>query len=218
MFMWHVTRVEKMKKNIYWVIGLFAIFQSANASIIFTFEDVGSDLMMTSSGTLNTNNLVLQDGISGWGGAGFGNFGVYAMIGGTTVGNIDISFGFNQGTDFSEWLVGSGPFTTTQFDPIVTGTTGFATYLQPDPYTPGISMESGDIVNGLWRPDQTWTFLGASIASYGMLEGTYTVSDSITAESITFQIGSASVPEPGSLVLLAIGLAGFGFAGKKKFQ
>ena len=58
-----------------------------------------------------------------------------------------------------------------------------------------------DIVNGLWTPDQAWTYpAGATFASLGLNPGVYEVSDATTGETITINIGGGpvepSVPVP----------------------
>jgi hypothetical protein len=182
----------------------------SEAALVFTFSQSGGDVVMSATGTLDTTKLVAAS-FSGWGSAGFGNFGDYAMLGDTVVGNTNTSFGFSAGTDYSQWLAASGPFTSGNFSASTTGTTAFSTYLQPLPYTPGFSVNAADLVGGLWTSDVSWSFSGATLASLGLVNGTYTVADARTAESITIQIGAPQrLPEPGSLAL--VGLAIFGAA------
>ena len=61
-------------------------------------------------------------------------------------------------------------------------------------------------MNGaLWTTDQNWIWTNRTFASLSMIPGTYAVSDSITGETLTIQIGV--IPAPGALALL--GVAGF---------
>jgi hypothetical protein len=67
-------------------------------------------------------------------------------------------------------------------------------------------------VSGTSVSDLT-TFAGDTFASLGVTPGTYvwTWGSGATADSFTLQIGPAqTVPEPASLTLLAVGLAGLG--------
>ena len=65
---------------------------------------------------------------------------------------------------------------------------------------------SGSPVSG------TATYDNSTFASLGVTPGTYvwTWGSGVDADSFTLQIGPAAVPEPASLTLLAIGLAGLG--------
>jgi hypothetical protein len=53
-------------------------------------------------------------------------------------------------------------------------------------------------------------YAGATFASLGVTPGTYVWAwgSAATADSLTLQIGPAAVPEPVSLSLLAVGVAG----------
>ena len=185
---------------------------SARADAVFTFLELGPNVTMTSSGTVNTANL-LPAVVQGWGGTGIEQNGSTDIMGGTQVGQVDVSFGFHPGTDFSAWRNAPGPWSQTSLSWLVTaGSEGFATYVRDPsgPQLPGLGVERADIVGGLWTPDQSWINLGHSFATLQMNPGTYTVSDAVTHESITFQIGP-SAPVPGPIV--GAGLPGLIFAG-----
>ena len=166
---------------------------------------------MTSSGSIDTTGLVPAT-FSGWDGTG-----VFAsntdLMGGTDVGGIDTTFAFNPGTDFSAWQ-GGNPFSADFFSFTPTGTKGFATYIGSDPYFPGLAVLASQLNGSVWTPDQNWIATGQTLASIGLNPGTYTVTDAVSGESITYQIGQP-VPEP--LTMLGAGTAvAFGAAFKRQ--
>lgn len=197
---------------------LAALSSSSQANLLFSFSQVGNDVIMTSSGTLNTNNLVLQNSDSDWGGIGIEYNGNHDIIGNTLPsGAINLSFAFHSGTDFSAWNAGNA-WTRSNFDPSYVGTKSFTTYVWGNGIqNPGFGVVRSDLVDGLWSDDQTWTFASTTLSSLGMKVGTYSVSDAVTAETITFAIGQAqNVPEPASIALLGLGIAGLSVVTRRK--
>lgn len=192
------------------VAFIMGISPIANAGLIFNFQNDGNHLTMTTSGFIDTRKLVAVQFMSNWSNDGFGTFGDYSFIGDGAHGLMDSFFAFSPGTNFSEWHKSLNIFPNLQFDPDVnTGTQSFSTLTFPQPYTPGFNARSTDIQNGIWIPDATWTFFNASIESFGLAKGTYTVTDARSGEFIRYQIGTVTVPEPDSLLLFLI--AGIGF-------
>lgn len=179
--------------------------ESAKASIAFTFKEVGSFVEMKSSGALDVSKLVsVSPGF--WGGAGVetNNPPESDIMGDTTTGELDAGFAFNPGTDLSGWV--GDMFTNSNFSWSLSGTTQFATYIFSGPFrTPGITIDSDDLLGGLWTPDVTWQKFG-NLASLGLTPGIYPVVDAVTNESITIKIlKTESVPGP--LAILGVAAA-----------
>ena len=198
-----------MRRLIHYGLGCALLAFSSTAShadITFRFAEVGNDVIMTSSGTFDTAGLSTSS-TQTWGGVGIQTIENFNIMGGTSQGpgQVDITFAFNAGTDFSQWTLGTGPWTSSDFTPTVTsGTKGFATYMRDASFDlfPGLGVESADMNGALWTPDQSWNWSNETFASLSMSEGSYSVSDSVTGETITFLV----VPGPASMALL--GLAG----------
>lgn len=190
------------------LIGLLmAVSLQAQADITFTFEETNGTVTMTSSGVLNTSNLVPSVLPDGWGGTGTENNGTPGdidIMGGTTFGGIDTQFGFSAGTDASAITNPGGPFASSNFTvATIVGSKSFTTYsgLDLGLRIPGIGVRGVDITGGLWTPDQNWTYNpGDTFASLGLIPGIYTVSDAQTGESITINIGNALPPAPAPAV------------------
>lgn len=184
------------------VCALFAAAGASQAGITFTFMESGGDVTMTSSGTFDTTGLPVV-GLSTWGGVGIEENGNHDIMGGTTFAQVDVSYGFNSGTDYSQWASANGPWTASDFSPVVnSGTKPFTTYRWDGVQVPGLGVRASDMSGAMWTPDQNWTWSGASFASLGMIVGTYTVSDSVTGEWIRYVV----VPVPGTAAVAGLGL------------
>ena len=193
-----------------------AMTTTAQADITFTFQEAGNTVTMTPSGTLDTTNLEVSNLVDGWGGTGTEDnpaAGDIDIMGGTDVGSgISAQFRFSAGTDQSALENPGGPWNTDNFGiETINGSTAFTTYagFENDLRIAGIGMSATDIVDGLWTPDQSWIYPdGTTLASLGMTPGTYAVSDAVTGETITIQIGPAG-PTPGpALPVPSVGIWG----------
>jgi hypothetical protein len=186
------------------ILALSALLLAAqlNAELIFNFQQVGDDVVMTSSGSIDVSGLVSTT-FTSWGGTGTQDF-VIHLMGGNSPSNINASYIFHSGTDFSAWTT-DNPFSDSWFNYNYVGTKVFSTYAGSDSsgMLAGLSFNSGDLVGSIWTPDQTWTAAGRTLASIGLNVGTYTVTDIVSGQSITYIIGVSAVPEPSTYAGLA---------------
>jgi hypothetical protein len=177
-------------------LGLCAgVAGPAQAAYVVSLEQAGANVVASGSGTLDLASLSSR--------------GVDASFSGVTpsVGDID---------------TGQSPANT----PVYGGFTG-PTSFGSRSSTTFSSSDTGDHVgiegatHQLFVPPgyvsgnpllDTSTYAGATFASLGVTPGTYvwTWGTGANADSFTLQIGPAAAPEPASLSVLALGLAGLG--------
>lgn len=210
-----------MKKlaRLFTSITLFGLsVGQAQADITFTFTESGGNVVMQSSGILNTANLVSASP-GAWYNVGVETNGSPEsdVMGDTTMGNINTAFGFNADTDLSPWI--GNMFTSSNFDWTSSGTTQFTTYWYNPTgvgLIPGFGISSDDLVGALWTPDVSWSKSG-TFASLGLTAGTYRITDAVTNEAITIQIGSSAVvPEPDACAAFLAGLGLLGLVARRK--
>lgn len=179
------------------LLGL-GITQSARANFIATIHQVGTDVRVTGSGTIDTTFLSLF--LSGAGNT--------ASIRPNS-GNLLFASGL------ADWYTGfSGP---TSFG---SGGITFASSNSGNPV--GIDGGGGNLfvpqgyVSGTFLSD-TSTYNNATFASLGITPGTYTWTwgTGVHADSFTLQIGPAGVPDAGSTLPL-LGFASLGLVALRR--
>lgn len=161
----------------------------ANASFIYTLTEVGSDVVGSGIGTLDTDDLgspitasncnagTIASGGEASGGASTGTCtGLFAITGPNSIGSSNLEFAnFASGDIVGAWGSDQELFV-------------------PNGYVSGTLLSNSE----------TWD--SATFASLGLTPGTYTWTwgTGKDADSFTLQVGSAA-PEPGTLSLLCLG-------------
>jgi len=207
--------MNRLTRNILILMVSMLVSSNSYASLVFAFNEVGGNVTMTASGVLNTNNLVARTTVDSWSGTGIEENGNNDILGGTSFGQVNASFAFNDGTDFSAWESATGPWSQSNFGWTVDagGTTSFTTYVRSDDgafrQIPGFGLRVEDLVGGFWTANQNWTLLNTSFVSLGLVSGIYTVTDFLTSESITIAVGEVPVvPLPAAAWLFGTGILG----------
>ena len=177
------------------VLALLFVAQfKAEAGLVITYQEAGSDVVATGSGTVNLAALGFNSKPSIP--VGVSPSGQYFAVG--SGGSIDFYGGTTGPNSF-----GPGGFTIASFGSGDTMGVSVGFVAVPHGYTSGTALSG------------TATFAGHSFASLGLNPGTYTFNwgSGPTADSLAIQVGpGAAVPEPSSLVLLGsttVMLAGY---------
>ena len=169
------------------VLALSLSPAQARAGLVFSMQEVGSDVVLTATGTVNTAGLT---SIGGWGAA------APAII--PDFGRITTSLAIPAGTLYTGL---SGP---TNFGngsgTKATSFSGDPLWLAADAGLLGFPSDymSGDSLSA------SMTFANTTLSNLGVTPGTYTWTwgTGADADFAELQIGPAAVPEPSTLVLL----------------
>ena len=186
-------------------LAVLAVLMSplvANADVIITVNEVGGDVVFDVTGSLDLTGATYLGGIGyadGFIGGG-ANWYIASGAGGSVDNYAMTSFDGAFGTSTAFF---SGPSSVFGNDFFIWGQGGATEQVGVQVgYSSGDAISSGMI------------FSGATFASLSLLTGTYNYA--IPNDTITLLIGASSVPEPGTLALLGIGLFGMGLARRKK--
>jgi hypothetical protein len=170
---------------------LLGTARPAQAALILTMEEVGGDVIVEGSGTANLDGLSFF--LSGGGNGFIAPVIAFAIVGGS--GLIDVYSGLSGPGSFGPGAAAAQSSGTGD----VFGVEGQQLLVLPSGYVSGAPLSG------------TSVYAGATFASLGVTPGTYVWtwgSTNTTPDSLTLQIGPAAVPEPVSLSLLAVGVAG----------
>jgi hypothetical protein len=213
------TKVNIWLAKLAGLVAVLTFAANAQAGVVFTFSQSGAQVVMQSSGSVDTSKLI-STAAGGWGGRGIETNAAPEtdIMGDTTMGALNAGFRFSPGTDQSDWV--GGLFTSSNFNWTGTGSTQFSTYvLLSGQRSAGLSINTQDLVGTTWTPDVNWISIGnTNLSGLGLTAGTYSVVDAVTQEFITIQVGpiSNAIPEPTSLALVGFSLAALGMTRRAK--
>lgn len=179
----------------------------AEAAFTITFSQIGNDVVAVGVGSITTSGLILHSsgnislGVDPY--TGFANTGPAGVI---------------QGSLYSAYF--SRPYRFGTANNIVSSTSGTGGI-------GGLSAQEGllvvatDYMSGTPILGSSSTFANQTFASLGLVQGTYFISysatqTSSTIDSFTIQVGPASVPEPTSLAMVGLGLAGLSVVARRQ--
>ena len=176
------------------VLLLFAFQARSEAGLVFTMDQVGSDVVVTVSGTVNTAGLTKTTETAPNLGAIWPSTGLLWIAGSTQT---------PPGTDIYESIIGPASFGG---GGVALATSGSGDEVVLDG-ADGILQVPKDYISGT-AISGTMTFAGTTIAGLGATQGTYTWTwgSGADADFATLNV----VPEPGSLALFGLSALGVG--------
>jgi PEP-CTERM motif len=187
----------------------------AQSAVVFTLQEVGSDVVLSGSGTFNLAHLTIARGVHGWA-AHIGPNPAVAGVGSNAPTQVERwegipgPLGITGPLDFGP---GSGRYTLSTsasgdvFGFVNNPSRGLQALLVPLGYSSGILLSG------------TATFAGQTLASLGATLGTYTWTwgNGPSEDYITLKVGNVSaVPEPSAYALALAGLGVLGIWGRRQ--
>jgi hypothetical protein len=169
----------------------------AQADIVISAQETGGNVVFTFSGSVDLSGLGAPDGTAG------STSGINPALGAFIFSSVS-SDPLDTWTGYSFPSYGAGGVQLADSASVPTGF-GFGTFARlviEDSYISGTSI-SGSM-----------TFDSETFASLGLTLGTYVAS--LPSDTVTLVIGPSQIPEPASIGLLGLALAGLGFFSLRK--
>lgn len=190
------------------VLAGFAL-SPAQAGLVFTFAEVGSDVVMTATGSVDLTDLNANANQT-W-----------------SAGSNGVQSGASNNEYVATGVPGNTttPYTTTFTT--VGGSFGERAFLAPNSVSGDIAgFLDGAATDFVWVPagyvsgtalNGTSTFNNTTLAGMGLIPGDYTWGWS-GASPDTITVSVSAVPEPSTLALCGVAVAGIGFAGVRRLR